>query len=309
MNITYLIFTHTNPTFLKHLIERLQAPDTDFFIHIDKKSKESFSQLHSTPNIHFAKKRFDIKWGGISMVEALLSACEELVNVCKGKTIVFLGGTDYPIKSNQYINDYLESHKNINFIQGYSLPTTSLNWTEGGRRRIECYALRLQERSIATIEPHTLTFNNLKQMAKVLLKNPHKIRQALQIFFKYPPRKHPDYLTPYGGEFWWVLPINSIKRILKYTQEHPDFFFYHKNTSIPDELFFNTLIYNLYNEKEITNNCLRYIKWKDKPSPEDITKEDYALINECIKDPDILFMRKISSTEICKLADKLCMSS
>lgn len=309
MNITYLIFTHTNLPFLKRLIDRLQASNTDFFIHIDKKSTENFKQFTSIPNVHFAKKRFDIKWGGISMVEALLSACKELINVCKGEMIVFLGGTDYPVKSNQYINDYLKNHKNINFIQGYSLPTTSLNWTEGGRRRIECYALRLQERSIATIEPHVLTFNNLKQIIKVLLKNPYKIRQALQIFLKYPPRKHPDYLTPYGGEFWWILPINSIKYILKYTKGHPDFLAYHKNTSNPDELFFNTLIYNLFKKEEITNDCLRYIKWRNKPSPENIAIEDYELINKYIKEPNTLFMRKINDIEVCQLIDNLCIPS
>lgn len=309
MNITYLIFAHANLPFLEHLINRLKAPNTDFFIHIDKKSKENFKNLTSIPNVYFAQKRFDIKWGGISMVEALLSTCEELTNVCKGEMIVFLGGTDYPVKSSQYINDYLENHRNTNFIQGYPLPTTSLNWTEGGRRRIECYALQLQDRSIATIEPHALTFNNLKQMIKVLLKNPYKIKQALQIFFKYPPRKHPNYLTPYGGEFWWILPINSIKHILKYTKEHPDFFSYHKNTSNPDELFFNTLIYNLYNKKEITNNCLRYIKWRNKPSPESITKEDYELINKYIKEPNTLYMRKINDIEVCQLIDNLCITS
>lgn len=309
MNITYLIFAHANLPFLEHLINRLEAPNTDFFIHIDKKSKECFTHLLSIRNVYFAKNRFDIKWGDISMVKALLSACEELTNVCKGEMVVFLGGTDYPVKNNQYINDYLESHKNINFIQGYSLPTTSLNWTEGGRRRIECYALRLQERCIATIEPNKLTFNNLRQIIKVLLKNPYKIKQALQIFFTYPSRKHPDYLIPYGGEFWWILPTNSIKRILKYTKEHPDFFSYHKNTSNPDELYFNTLVYNLYNKEELTNDCLRYIKWGGKPSPKNITKEDYKLINKCVKESDTLFVRKIDNIEVCQLIDKLCLLS
>lgn len=308
INITYLIFAHSNPNFLQHLITRLQSPQTDFFIHIDSKSKEDFSIITSTSNIFFAKKTFNIEWGGITMVEALLSVCSELSQVCKGEMVIFLSGTDYPFKSNFYINNYLEKYKNTNFINGHKIPSNLCNWKEGGRRRIECYALRLQERCIATIEPRKLSVNNLKQFCKVLLKNPIKIVQALHIFCTYPQRKHPQYLTPYGGEFWWILPIHSIKRILKYVETHYDFLNYHKNTSNPDELFFNTLIYNLFTKEEISNNCLRYIKWKNnQSSPENITINDTKLIQNCLRQSDVLFCRKIDSIETCQFIDNLCI--
>lgn len=306
INITYLIFAHSNPKFLQHLITRLQSPQTDFFIHIDSKSKEDFSIITSMSNVFFAKKTFNIEWGGISMVEALLSACSELSQVCKGDIVIFLSGTDYPAKSNLYINNFLERHKNTNFINGYQIPSSLCNWQEGGRRRIECYALRLQERCIATIEPKKLSINNLKQFFKTALKKPTKIPQFLKIFCTYPQRKHPQYLTPYGGEFWWILPTSSVKRILRYVETHLDFLNYHKYTSIPDELFFNTIVYNIFTKEEISNDCLRYIKWGNQPSPEHITINETELIQNCIKRPNILFLRKIDSIETCQFIDNLC---
>lgn len=306
MKLTYLIFAHDNLLQLEHLLERLQSPNIDFMIHIDSKSTTDFSSLLRFSNVFFVRRCLPIYWGGISMVYALLLACKDTLNFCKGEMVIFLSGTDYPVKSNEYIIDFFRKYKNQNFIQGFKLPNKKdLTWLEGGRRRIECYALRLKDRSIATIEPKKINLDNFRQFLKVLLQNPRKMFKLINILLTYPLRQHPKYLWPYGGEFWWCLPVSSIKTILSFIDEHPDFIDYHKDTANPDELFFNTLIYNLYTKEFIQNDCLRWINWKGKPSPENVSKKDISFINKAIEADNVLFLRKVNDIYTCDLIDSL----
>lgn len=303
--ITYLIFAHNNAQFLYNLILQLNYPNCNFYIHIDKKSQEDFSLIQNIPNVRFSSQKTDIGWGDISMINALILCCQEIVSLNLGDTIVFLSGQDFPIKSNEYIYQYLSSRVNENFIIGTPILSPACNWEEHGRRRIECYALRVANRKIATIEPHKLTLANIKQIFKVALYSPKKISKALDIYFKYPIRQHPIGLQPYAGEFWWILPVKSIKTVLSYISSHPEFIEYHKNTSIPDEIVFNTLIYNLIPKEYTNNTCLRYIKWRNSPSPDNVTIEDQDIIKECLNNPNILFIRKIDSIKTCNFIKEL----
>lgn len=306
MNITYLILAHNNPNFLYSLIERLEYPNVDFLIHIDKKSTDNFNKLKLLPNVHFAQRQSSLEWGGISIVETLISCCNEIKEQCKGEVICLLSGSDYPVKSNDYIYNYLHQNRTKNFIIGMPLPSLECNWTRNGNLRLRGYALRLKSRSIASIEPRVFNLTNLKQFIKVALVSPKKLFEAINIWIKYPIRKHPLHIKPYGGEFWWILPYSTIIKICQYIEKHPDFIAYHKDTLIPDEIVFNTLVYNLCDKSEIKNTCLRYINWQKGKlsSPTDINKEDIEIIKYCIKQPNILFARKINESS-SKLIDKL----
>lgn len=136
ITITYLIFAHNNAEFLLNLIEQLSYPHCNFYIHIDRKSKENFSIIQNLPKVHFATKRTEIDWGGISMVKALISCCQEIIDLKLGDTIVFLSGNDFPIKSNEYIYKYLNDNRDKNFITGGRMLTPECNWEEYGRRRL-----------------------------------------------------------------------------------------------------------------------------------------------------------------------------
>ena len=299
ITITYLIFAHNNAEFLLNLIEQLSYPHCSFYIHIDRKSKEDFSTIQKLANVRFTSKNIEIDWGGISMVEALISSCQEIIDLKLGDTIVFLSGNDFPIKSNEYIYKYLNDNRDKNFITGGRMLTPECNWEEYGRRRLECYALRVGNRKIATIEPHKLSISNLKQLVKTIIYSPNNIVKALSIWRKYPQRKHPNNLKPYSGEFWWVLPSVSLKTIISYIAAHPEFLRYHQNTSNPDEIIFNTLAHNLLPHENIMNSCLRYIKWTNSPSPSNVTIKDKKIIYECLSNPDTLFIRKVDSVETC----------
>lgn len=63
--IVYFFMVFKNPLQVKHAIERLQAPNVYFYLHIDSKSKEDFSFAKSLDNVYLADRRYDIPWGGV----------------------------------------------------------------------------------------------------------------------------------------------------------------------------------------------------------------------------------------------------
>lgn len=307
MKITYLIFAHNNLPQLQRLIMQLNAENVDFFCHIDAKCSEDYSFLLQHDNVQICEQRHSIDWGGITQVQALLACCRELCMKYgdgEKRMVCLLSGYDYPIKSNEYIYNYFSIHYKLNFISAIPIPNPRSNWTDHGRRRIECYAVRLGPRAIATIEPKCFNYTNMRQLAKVAYYNPRMLFKALSKLFAA-RRVHPDGLQPYGGEFWWALPLESIQNLLSYVDEHPEFLEYHRNTSNPDELFFQTLVYNLFPKEFIADNCLRWVNWKGGVSPQNISLCDKRKLQVVSLKKDILFVRKVADGEVSAYINSL----
>lgn len=299
MKIAYLFLAHNNIV-IEKAIKSLESKDAEFYVHLDLKAQDDFQTLKSMPSVTFIEPRHDVKWGGISIIETLLESCKRIIVESKSDIIVLLSGTDYPLKNKVYINQFFEAHPNKDFIEGYKIPSIECHWLEGGRRRLECYALRIGDRDIATIEPRTISVGNLRQICKIFLKSPTKLLQAIRIWFTYPQRRHPDSLIPYRGEMWWCLRRSTIEKILHYISSHPDFMEYHRNTCIPDEIFFSTLVYNIISKGEIENDCLRFINWGkgiQGNSPMAITMSNKEILDKAIVNPNHLFGRKITDNE------------
>lgn len=248
--------------------------------------------------------------GGVNIAFAILDCLRGIKSKCHGDYVVLMSESDYPVKSNSYIESTLRNNP-MDYVTITRLPhpnplhTPGGHWLEGGRRRLECYPVRLQAKSIATIEPRVLDFGNLRQFVKVLKYNPQKIKEALDIWLHYPTRKHPCYIQPCGGDLWFILRMNTVTKILAYMDEHPDYLEYCKGTTNLDEIFIPTLINKLIPNEERMNKTLRYIHWKNNgaSSPENLTLKETDIINRCIAQPDCLFVRKVDDLEVCKYID------
>jgi len=70
--IAFLILAHNDSTHLNKLINTLDY-NSDFYIHIDKKSDiTEFKNTITNKNVNFIDNRTDISWAGITMVDALM---------------------------------------------------------------------------------------------------------------------------------------------------------------------------------------------------------------------------------------------
>ena len=87
-------------------------------------------------------------------------------------------------------------------------------------------------------------------------------------------------------------------KIVDWLDQHPEYYTFHKDTQIPDEIFINSLVANLCDNNY--NDIKRYINWDsgNNSSPDWLTIKDVNVIDACIAQENILFARKIQDVEV-----------
>jgi hypothetical protein len=299
MRIAYLILSHKNPEQLRELINQLNDPNVNFFIHID--SKSPISEFHAkttgcNAHITFSNKRFNGQWGDIGLVLATLELINEAKNCYDFDYYLLLSGMDYPIKSNEEIFRFFETNMGKSFIQYTSLPTEKLNY--GGMDRIYGYSYTLLKKR-QTYVPYSLK-------PKFNLKG--HILNALLSIYSLPQKSRKNYKhakTFYYGSQWWMLHKNAVKSILDFLDSNPDYLNFHKYTLIPDEIFFQTILLNHHDSKNlnIINNNYRFMVWEQNCNhPKFLGIEDF----DSILHSSDLFARKFEeNSEILKSINKM----
>ncbi len=86
--------------------------------------------------------------------------------------------------------------------------------------------------------------------------------------------KHLPNLIPYGGSTWWALSRDAVAYILQFVQDRPRVVNFFKNTLIPDEAFFQTILGNSPFKPRITGN-LTYTDWTAGGSSPSIISEKH----------------------------------
>lgn len=310
MKILYLFLVYKNCDIVSRIIQNLSSEDSFFLIHVDKNAKEDFSTLSKFKNVLFVKNRFSTKWGSFELCYSVISALKEISDM-NYNYVVLLSESDYPVKTGTYIANFL-AQKDQDFILTNILPNKNPlevdggHWLEDGRRRLECYALRVSKKQIATIEPRKINWGNIRQLAKIIRYNPLKFIQAFELWLCKEERRHPVQYIPCGGHQWFMLRKSTIDYIIKYLESDSSYLEYSRDTQIPDEIIFPTLVNHFVKEKsKISKNIHRYISWGNDGdiSPRDITMFDKPTIDRCLDDGDILFMRKISDKKVCDYID------
>lgn len=290
MKKAYIIMAHKNPVQVHRLISRLNDGASEFFIHIDKtveifpfETAKEFGEI-----VQFIE-RVDSKWGGFGSVQASLNGLKAVKNSKKNFERIFLiSGQDYPIKSNAYINNFLERAKQSIFIDYFPIPNHQ-KWPgndRGGWYRVDKYYIGLKW--------HEMFLS--------------KAMNFLSTYIPWLRRKIPNGMKPYTGSQWWSVDMHALNYILDYDAKHPEYRAFHRYTFVPDELYVQMIIANSTNEKlvkSIENNNKRFMIWEKSYSahPNTLRITDF----DAIAASDQLFARKFdekADVEILDLIDR-----
>lgn len=296
MKIAYLILAHDDPQQLLKLVNRLSLQDEwHIYIHLDQKSDiRKFEKVQTHPNVTMTINRHSIFWGGWGMVEAM----KELINTSNDSfdRYVFMSGLDYPIQSNEKIDQFFEAHSNEEFIK-----TVQLSGNEN----------KYFSRKIS----YPWMFDNINLFKKIMN----------HTFMRLPFPLRNSYLNINGKKYI----IYGGSQFISFTKEMFQYFSHQinsgelgmaldrrlKNTFAPDEIYFNTLAqYAKLNHKFIAKGKLntpglvnvrnlhffrydgKYIKvWNNSES-------DLKEIKAAKLDGD-LFIRKVRSNVSNELID------
>jgi hypothetical protein len=241
MRIAYLLLVHNSPNHLQRLLKALKHNQDDFYIHIDKKTFNSFANI-AGERIYFTNERIPVYWGEFSPVEAILMLIRQALNSGnKYDYFILLSGSDYPIRSPEYIHRYLHENNSDEFINMIEMPNDVLGKT---LTRISEYRIGSDKPFARYIYEKMVGFNRL-------LGGGYLKRDYSKIFRS---------IVPYAGSEWWALTGDACNYVVDFASDHKECFNFFRNTHCPDEMFFQTVIGNSKFGKRARHN-LTYVDW------------------------------------------------
>jgi hypothetical protein len=253
MKLAFLIFAHTAPNQLARLIKRLSSPNNILYVFVDKKAdidkfKAAITEIPSE-NVRWIKNRKSISWGDFTLVDAYLSAFEEILEQGpEPDYILTISGQDYPIATNEMINHWLARHRNQSIIE-YTLVNEDAPHI---LHRLENYFL-LVKRHHSIVYPHPNPNTPRRKLFNALLR--------LSGMFPLPRRRPlPEY---YFGTNWMQLKPIAAKYLIDFARRNPAVVKYFRLVQSPDELFCQTVLLNAPESVrgEICNKRLTYMQW------------------------------------------------
>ena len=244
MQKNYLILAHKNPLQLSRMIERLDDGASKFFIHLDAKTPiEPFAACLEGGHIRFIEPRERCVWGDFSIVRATIHLMEAASK--EQGVFILMSGQDYPIQSQGYINTFLESNKEFDFIE---IEPLEEKWKpKMVKDKLEHYhILHSEERGNSNCYApfvHCSVFQKLRTLTHLL--KGRLSRKNFRLLCSLPKRVAP-FERQYAGSQFWAFSERTFYAVLNYIREHKAALEgYYKYTSSPDEIYFHSVLMDL----------------------------------------------------------------
>ena len=275
MRIAHLVITYTNPQQTARMIRRMQHPDFDFYIHVDKKidiGPHLF--LADIPQVYLIRDRVDVIWAGYNTVEAELRAVQEIFNTGREYDYIHLmSGQDYPIKPAEYIHEFFARNKGKEFLEFEHFD----KWSSESYPRIKKYHL-----------------TNYKFPGK------YQLQWLLNRLL--PSRISPLELEYFGSSMFWALTPACLHFVIEFLRTNTRFRRFMRLTWGADEFLFQTLVLNSSFQKNVVNSNLLYL---DRPPgaahPNIISLQHLPALRSTEK----LFARKVDMQKEAAVLDRI----
>lgn len=262
----YLILAHKNFNQLRKLVELLDDPRNDIFVHVDAKAKdfdgEEWKGVAKYSRLEFIAPRRNVNWGGVSIMRSELDLLEAATNNSAYDYYHLLSGMDLPIKTQDEIHAFFESQKGKEFINLWEFKKSTLS-------RFRYF----------TIFPE----GEGKFRTRII----NHIFKGLQMAVGYRINRKVDFR--FGSQ--WFSITDALARYTVGKRDWLEKVF--RRTSTCDEIFLPTLVCqspfrdNLFvtqpvkSQKEVNLSNMRFIDWTRGESirhPWTFRKEDYSLL-------------------------------
>lgn len=110
MNQAWLIMAHNEFEVLQRLVESLDSPESDFYLHFDKKVKALPEIRTLRGRLFVLKDRIDVRWGTVSQLQAELMLLETAQKNGPYSHYHILSGTHLPLKPVEDLVRFYEGH-------------------------------------------------------------------------------------------------------------------------------------------------------------------------------------------------------
>jgi len=220
MKIAYLIFAYKNPKLIKKIIERLSCENATFFIHLDSKSDINLFADIRGENVVFTDERLTVYWAEFTGVRAILTLIRQALAADERYDyFVLLSGSEYPLRSGEYIHSFLETHRGTEYINMVKMPNVV-----AGKPMSRITLIR---------------YPVINPVRRFLFRCLAKVGLAHRDY-----RKYLRGLEPYGGNTWWALTREACQYISDYDRNNRFFAEYCEHVYSPEEYYIHTILGN-----------------------------------------------------------------
>lgn len=276
MKHAYLILAHGSYSLLQRLVSAIDDERNDIFIHIDRKQKElPRIQVRHSRLFLLDRERVSVFWGDVSVVAAEFALMASAYKQGEYAYYHLLSGVDLPLKSQNDIHDFFETHQGKEFIGFYDGADLSVSLV----RKVQRYHLFAQD-----FRGSGLVFL-AKRIARALA---IRVQEFLGI------KRHTNIRFAKGTQ-WWSLTGALIESLLS---KQAEILSLYKHTFCADEIAIQTYVYNspfmaqVFAPEDEAKSSLRHIGWRDG-ALYDWTRADY----EDLKHSTALFARKFNEED------------
>ena len=283
MKIAYLVIAHKNPLLLRRVIDALSSEDCAFLIHIDRKSRlEDFSGI-SGENVYFSKERIPVYWGEFSQVQAVVLLVRQALESPQSfDYFVLMQGSDYPLRSGTYIQNFLKENRGLEFMDLVKMPAPG--------------------KPLSRI--NTIRYPSNKPIRRFAARVLARLGLAQRDCGKYL-----NGLEPYSGSACWTLSRGACQYVLDFMDRNPQVEKFFENTPAADEAMFHTILGNSAFRSRIRKSLV-YADWSaDGSHPEMIARQhikrfdaqEKVWLNDVYGSGEALFARKFSDENLALL--------
>lgn len=275
MRVAHLIITYTSPFQTERMIQRMQHPEFDFYIHVDAKFPlESHDNLKKYSNIYFIQNRVDVQWAAYSTIQAEFNGLQEILDSARTYDFISLmSGQDYPIKTTEQMQSFFDERKGKLLLKYRAF---SGEWEEG-MKRVNKY--------------HLTDFR---------FKGQFLLEKLINFFVKRTDQ--PKGMKFYGSSMFWAISPEAAEFVLKTVDRDLKMRRFFKYSWAPDEFLFQTILLNSpFASKVINENCHYYKHPPQTPSPKTFDSSDF----DDIITSDRLYARKFDMEKAPELLDRI----
>ncbi|XP_034946782.1 xylosyltransferase oxt [Chelonus insularis] len=276
---------------VKRLINILYDPSHFYYIHVDARQDYMYREMLKVEkackrkNIIVAKGaglRHASIWGGASLLTTFLTSAQQMLQYLDWDFLVNLSESDYPIKTNKQLIDFLTLNKGLNFVKSHGRDVQKFISKQGlDKTFFECEARmwRLGDRKLSK---------------GIQIDGGSDWVALSRNFVEYVSNPKPDAL------------VSGLLKIFQYTL-------------LPAESFFHTVLRNSKFCDTYVDNNLHVTNWKRKLgckcqykaivdwcgcSPNDFKLDDFIRI-KMTKDKNLFFARKFEPVIDQRIIDKV----
>lgn len=315
MRNAYVILAHKDPEQVKRLVDHLDS-DAVFVFHIcQNASDETFAEFKKLLNKsnHYFCQRIRSFWGEIGLVQATLSALNELDQSNEQFDYVhLLSGQDFPIKSEKYRNEFLTKNQGKEFLLNWKFYPIDPNnqedlegnpWAKSKHfqsKRLTHYYIRHKGEKYVIPEKYDTRLKEMsapRALAHFVKGIPDYIKQKKLTYkwneFKFTrslpyPKPLPD-LQFWGGSHWFSITPKAVSYLIEFDRNDTFLKKFYEQVLLPDESYFQTVLLNSPLKDDIVNTNLREIVFPEKAANPIFLEDEHF---DLLQHSEALFARK-----------------